>query len=57
MKDKVFIVFGIVSAIVLILESFQFIILSDTISWLFVVCIMMFTFHFANTLSKSNKKS
>ena len=57
MKDKVFIVIGIVSAIVLILESFQFIILSDTVSWLFVGCLMMFTFHFANTFTKSKKKS
>ena len=57
MKDKVFIVIVIVFAIVLILESFQFIILSDTVSWLFVGCLMMFTFHFANTFAKSKKKS
>ena len=57
MKDKVFIIIGIVSAIVLILESFQFIILSDTVKWLFVGCLAMFTFYFANTFAKSKKKS
>ena len=53
MRDKVFIVIVIVFPIVLILESFQFIILSDTVKWLFVGCLAMFTFYFA----KSKKKS